>query len=81
MVRERGLEPPSLAALAPHASVYTIPPLARGVVFNLVTLTYLAPLAKHVGGVEREDTEEHNKGPQKHYINRVVDVVWSAPKA
>ena len=28
MVRERGLEPPRLAALAPHASVYTISPLA-----------------------------------------------------
>jgi len=30
LVRGRGLEPPSLAALAPHASVYTIPPPARG---------------------------------------------------
>ena len=30
LVRERGLEPPSLAALAPQTSVYTIPPLARG---------------------------------------------------
>ena len=29
MVRERGLEPPRLAALAPKASVSTIPPLAH----------------------------------------------------
>ncbi len=29
MVRERGVEPPSLAALVPQTSVYTIPPLAR----------------------------------------------------
>jgi hypothetical protein len=38
LVRERGLEPPSLAALAPHASVYTIPPLARGVKNNCTTI-------------------------------------------
>lgn len=38
LVRERGLEPPHLAALAPHASVYTIPPLARDVSFNCVTI-------------------------------------------
>jgi hypothetical protein len=30
MVRERGLEPPHLAAHAPKACVSTIPPLARG---------------------------------------------------
>ena len=30
LVRERGLEPPCLAALAPKTSVSTIPPLARG---------------------------------------------------
>jgi hypothetical protein len=29
LVRERGVEPPHLAALAPQTSVSTIPPLAR----------------------------------------------------
>ena len=29
MVRERGLEPPNLAALVPQTSVFTISPLAR----------------------------------------------------
>ncbi len=45
MVRERGLEPPHLAALAPHASVYTIPPLARGV-SDLKRLPYLRAYGK-----------------------------------
>lgn len=31
LVRERGLEPPHLAAHAPKACVSTIPPLAHGV--------------------------------------------------
>ena len=30
LVRERGLEPPHLAALVPETSASTIPPLARG---------------------------------------------------
>jgi hypothetical protein len=34
LVRERGLEPPRLAALAPKASVSTIPPLAHDYIFG-----------------------------------------------
>ena len=51
MVRERGLDPPRLAALAPQTSVSTIPPLARnfnytGFLEIIISARMLYPICK-----------------------------------
>ena len=51
MVRERGLEPPRLTALAPKASVSTIPPLAH-VCWTCRIIPDLKPQGQQIGRLE-----------------------------